>query len=235
MNHEDNRVQQKRGFTLIELMLAMTFISFLLVAIAMTIIQISTTYNRGMTLKEINQVGRSMTSEVQRTISTTTPFPIEPGPGTRLIDSSWGGRLCVGQYSYIWNYGKELLANDPSLNRYVGSDAGTQIRFVKVLDGEAAYCSDPTKAINRANAVELMNSGDHTLVLHTFAIKSALTAIDSSTRERLYSISFTIGTNDQAALVADQSACSEPGTPGSDLAYCAVQQFNVVARAGNAI
>lgn len=94
MNHN------KRGFTLIELMLAMTFVSALLLAIAMTVIQISNVYTRGLTLKEVNQAGRTISTELKRGISQSAPFAV---PGPKYVVQPWGGRLCVGQYSYIWN------------------------------------------------------------------------------------------------------------------------------------
>jgi hypothetical protein len=44
-----------------------------------------------------------------------------------------------------------------------------------------------------------------------------------------------IGTNDQAALDANQTACKPPDTLTSDLNYCSVNQFDIVARTGNAV
>ena len=80
-----NHVDKTKGFTLIELMLSMTFISILLVAIAVTIIQISNVYNRGITLKEVNQAGRSLSNELQRSITSGAPFMIEEGDGSRYV------------------------------------------------------------------------------------------------------------------------------------------------------
>lgn len=234
-----NRVVKKTtGFTLIELMLAMSFISVLLMTIAMTIIQISNIYSRGLTLKEVNQAGRSLTGELQRTIKSSAAFPIPTdavSSNQNLRRDAWGGRLCVGQYSYIWNYGKVLTSTVPSggsPNKYT-TTPNTQIRFIKVLDGNASYCADPTKNIDPAGAVELVNVGDHSLAVHNFNIVSAPTAIDTKTKQQLYTVTFTIGTNDVNALTADASACKGPGVAGADLAYCSVQNFSVVIRAGN--
>ncbi len=233
-----NHVDKTKGFTLIELMLSMTFISILLVAIAVTIIQISNVYNRGITLKEVNQSGRSLSNELQRSITSGAPFMIEEGDGSRYVkQEDWGGRLCTGQYSYVWNFGRALVSNDPGgdrLNVYAdGSD--TQIRFVKAVDPSASYCIDSTKKVDKATATELLNVGDHSLALQSFSIESAASATDAKTRERLYSIVFFIGTNDQAALVEGGTGCKGPGEDGADLAYCSVQEFNIVARAGSGL
>src|SRR3954468_13520221 len=137
--NRDNR----QGFTLIELMLAMTFIAMLLVAIALTTIQISNIYNKGITLREVNQAGRSVSDELQRTISSATPFDVTPkgsgdiAPASRYITSAGGGRMCLGNYTYAWNYGKALVGGSGApaiLNKYSGADSGTAVRFVRVTD-----------------------------------------------------------------------------------------------------
>ena len=50
----------KKGFTLIELMLAMSFISVLLLSIAMVGIQAGKMYSRGIVLRDVNKAGRDI-------------------------------------------------------------------------------------------------------------------------------------------------------------------------------
>ena len=231
MNH------YKKGFTLIELMLAMSFISVLLLAIAMTVIQISNIYNRGLTLKEVNQAGRSLTTELQRSIAVGSSFPIDyPAPDSKYVKQTWGGRLCLGQYSYIWNYGKTLTGSPAAgFSNVYDASSSEKIRFIKVPDATGNYCSAKASAINPSGAVELLNVGDRDLALHSFSISNDPSASDSKTRQSLYYISFVIGTNDQAALDANQAACKPPDVLTSDLNYCSVNQFDIVARTGNAV
>lgn len=91
-----------KGFTLIELMLAMTFVAALLIAIALTVIQISNIYNKGLTMKEVNQVGRSISDDLVRSISQSQSFAV---PSDSYVTKDWGGRLCTGKFSYmeLWN------------------------------------------------------------------------------------------------------------------------------------
>src|ERR1044071_8859022 len=113
-----SRVNNTSGFTLVELMLAMTFISLLLIAIALTTIQISNIYNKGITLREVNQAGRSLSDELQRNVSNAVPFDVTPKAGNAPLSSKYvvhtgsgntgGGRLCLGDYSYVWNLGESL-------------------------------------------------------------------------------------------------------------------------------
>lgn len=234
-----------KGFTLIELMLAMTFISILLIAIVMTVIQISTIYNRGLTLKEVNQAGRSLTSELKRTIALSSAFSVTTGDSAnKFIDTDWGGgrrsgRLCLGKYSYIWNNGETLnysKTHTDSSNKY--SSGPDTIRFIKVPDAKGAYCVSPaTGAINPDGAVELLQVGDLELAIHSFVITNQAEATDTKTRQGLYYISFVIGTNDTAAIMPNgtSTVCRPPSDNGSDLTYCSVNQFDIVARTGNAV
>lgn len=245
-----NHVAKKQGFTLIELMLAMGFVSVLLIAIAMTVMQIGNIYNRGLTLKEVNQAGRSLASELQRSIAEGLSFDITK-PSHYLtqptVGAKTGGRLCTGQYSYIWNYGTVIKPNDTSLspNLYTASDKNTQIRFVKVVDPGMTYCiTSPLKSIDLSNSTELLNAGEHDLVIHDFTISAVASAGDDKTGQQLYSIDFLIGTNDQTTLTTlngdpSTTRCLAPGevlsgkTP--DPSYCSVNKFDVIVRAGNAI
>ena len=224
---------RKSGFTIIELMLSMSFIAILLIAVAMTTIQISNIYTKGITLREVNQAGRRITDELQRGIAASVPFDVVPGTTTsKYVVRDGGGRLCLGAYTYAWNYGKAFVgAMGGIYNKYNAGDT-TQIRFVKVADASGALCSDPTLNIPKDQANEVLASGDRDLVLHNFNI--VRTQDDASFGQSLYAISFTIGTNDREQLVTGDASCKPPGEGVGDENYCSVNQFEIVARAGNA-
>lgn len=239
---------KRSGFTLIELMLAMSFISVLLIAITLTILQISTIYNKGLTLKEVNTAGQTLASELQRSIAQTTPFSLASGAGSHYIIQTsgtdiWGGRLCLGQYSYVWNYGAALATaartGDYSNVNVYTTPANTPVNFIKVYDPDASYCSQAAKKVVPDNATELLSTGDHNLAIHNFTISSASGANDAKTGQALYVIGFTIGTNDQSALMhnanGEATGCEPPSVIGADPAYCSVNVFNIVARAGNTV
>src|SRR5687768_6110446 len=91
--------KKERGFTLIELMLALAFISFILVFAITTIIQVMRTYNKGLAVKDINQTARASLEDMSRYIRTTTPSKI------KAVSQGGGnaGRTCLGGVSYVWN------------------------------------------------------------------------------------------------------------------------------------
>lgn len=232
MNHDN------KGFTLIELMLAMTFISVLLVAIAMTTIQISNIYNRGITLREVNQAGRALSVDLQRSIASSTPFDVTPkvdnSPATaasKYVVRGGGGRLCLGSYTYAWNYGSALVGGQGAPAVYNKFTDGQSVRFVKVADPSGVLCANPETNIQRGDATDLISSGDRDLALHRFTV--AKTAEDANIGQALYAISMTIGTNDRAQLTTNDASCRPPAEEVGAEDYCSVNQFDIVARAGN--
>ena len=246
MNHAVNTpTRSNKGFTIIELMLAMTFISILLLAIAMTIVQIANIYNKGMIVKELNITSRSINDELTTAVRSTGSFSLDPSAKS-YVNNAWGGRLCMGQYSYIWNYGSALSAVDSNRNQYsapnsggniVRDDSGViryEIGLVKVPDSSGAYCTPDGSGrypnINPTNAVEMLKSGDHGLVLHGLTVSSLPTAKDTLSGQQMYMFSYILGTSDLDALNATKTACKAPGEAGADLNYCAAQQFGLVLR-----
>jgi type II secretory pathway pseudopilin PulG len=248
MNHV---VKKQQGFTIIELTLAMTFISFLLLAIALTIIQIGAIYNKGTTVKEINQSSRDMNDDLRRNISAAssltlaTDYVLTPSAAAPA-----GGRLCLGSYSYIWNYAKAIANGDSNLAQYLNAPDGSRpseaIRFVRVPDPARSYCAKSgtgalayrdIRSIDVPQARELLKPGDHELGMHNFSFITPIpaSATDPATGQQMYSISYRVGTSKIPALNADQSACLAPGVANADPLYCNIQQFSLVVRAGNKV
>lgn len=220
--------KRRAGFTLIELMLAMTYVALLLLAIAMTTMEIGRIYNKGITLKNVNQVGRDVSNELQRSIASVPPFDMT----THYVNQPGGGRLCLGTYSYVWNYGKALAdttGTDPVLNVYdTGSD---QIHFAKVSDTGAQLCTKPYSKMPRDKSIELLLGGDHNLVVHQLDVVE--TQRDDIANQALYAITMSIGTNDQAQLETGDLTCKAPADGVGNEDYCAVNRFDITARAGN--
>ena len=104
----------KKGFTLIELMLAMSFISVLFVVDCDGGYSSRKMYSRGIVLRDVNQAGRDISDTVRRDFLQANAEKIDT-TGLRVPNNSnWStGRLCLGSHSYVWNNPKYL--DDPSL------------------------------------------------------------------------------------------------------------------------
>jgi len=229
------------GFTLVELMLSMTFVSILLLAIAILVLQISYIYNKGLTMRAVNEAGQLISSDIQRTLNTSVPldtiFVAKPD-----VDPT-GGRLCVGTTVYAWNFGPYVDKPD-GFN--VNTSGSRDILFVKFQSAGNKYCEpedDGDYPAIPTQVTQLLTNGESNLALHTFTVldedgddvTGQPVADDPS--QRLYNVSLTIGTNDADFILAN--GCNAPANAAEneyaahDDEYCGVNTFNFVARAGN--
>lgn len=216
------------GFTLIEMMLAMAFVAFLMITIALTTIHIGNTYSKGLTLSQVNEAGRTISADMQRTI---TQAPVKD-----TIQTGQAGlkAVCFGNYSYIWNEG-EAIATTPQPTNLVlynmpGSPLHNQpVRLAKVPDPTASYCaSGASRRVSNPSAVELLPAGDRNLAIHSLDVEQLTTAATQT----LYEVAFVLGTNTQAALTTNNLSCKPPSDMQSDINYCSVNRFDFLVRAG---
>jgi hypothetical protein len=238
------------GFTIVELMIAMAFISLLLLAIAGAVIQIGAIHSKGLTMKSVNQSGRIVVADMKRTISESQPFTIlSPDnsaayghSGSFILQSAagvissgdnvvHGGRLCTGTYSYIWNIGTEIK-EDPSTwrNKYSGSDSDRQIRLVKIYDSGKTYCKDEaTSLVDASKATELLSESN--LAVQAFHIEQLTTNVASGMT--VYNIGITISNADSEAINTVDNTCQPPSEVAVLQNYCSVNEFSFTAVAGD--
>jgi type II secretory pathway pseudopilin PulG len=242
MNQNSNKSRQL-GFTIVELMIAMAFIALLLLAIAAAVIQIGAIYNKGVTMKSVNQAGRLIVSDIKRVVGESEPFsvataykPHDRSQGSTDTPEYDGGRLCTGQYSYIWNIGKYINPDVPAsqANKYAGADSDKPIRLIRVRDNGMEYCKiDAAGAIQLSGATELLSDG--TLAVQDFQIDRVTNNMASGVA--LYSIKIEISDASQDAIETNidtlDTTCKTPSSGLRYQSYCAVNEFVFTARAGN--
>jgi type II secretory pathway pseudopilin PulG len=233
---------KQTGFTVIELILAMGFITALMLGIALAVIQVATTYNKGVTLTEVNQAGRTLSTEVSGAISQSGKFDVTQ----HFRSTSTGGRICTGQYTYMWNYARALEDNE--LAQLTHFDGSTEpIYFAKVKDPDQLYCqmsSDTQYAAliiateDAVDSSELLKPGERDLKVYQFNVALAENGQDALSGQEMYAASFTIGAGRMSAVDdtdPENVTCRPPADPASDPAYCAIQKFDLVIRAGNGV
>lgn len=217
----------RSGFTIVELMLAMAFVGILILSIAMVTIQIGNSYNRGLTLREVSQAGRTVSDDINRSVGASAPID-------RALDyntTASGGRLCLGLHTYVWNYGSALKASGVAgLYKY---QDGTPIRLARVSDPGKSLCASPSSLIDRSvrESVDLLGDGDRNLVVHEFNLLPGST-INPATGQGLHAFKFLIGTNSGGEAIAS-SNCLPPDNALSQLDYCAMNSFEIVVRSSN--
>lgn len=240
--------QKKSGFTLIEMLLAMTFVSFLMVTIALTSISMARTYQRGTTLSDVNAAGRAVTTDIRRTVSqapATTAKGVTNSPFI-MKTSTTGGALCLGSYSYVWNNGTDIAASAKAGQLIKYKNTSTPVRLAKVLDPQEAECSGSAiSAPLQSDSTELLpvgtGNGYNGLALHRVGNAQALTItqIAADPSQALYQVDFSIGTDDPSAMnlgtTIQTSNCKPPNDEQSNFNYCAINHFSFIVRAGGGV
>ena len=224
----------KQGFTLIELMLAMTFISTLLLSITMVGIQAGRMYSRGVVLRDVNQAGRDISNMFRRDFLQANAGKINI-TGLRVPNNeNWTtGRLCLGAHSYVWNNPKYL--DDPSLlgaNRLFKVD-GNLINLVRVVDADGGLCKrdgsgrypETVDMAKSSNLLRPISSGDGSIGIHNVTLEKITS---DSSREALYRLTFTLGTSKMSEI--RNSSCKAPDEAESNFEFCAINKFEMIVR-----
>lgn len=221
---------RRGGFTIVELMLAMTFLALLMLAIAMVTMQISSVYVKGITLREVNQSGQQISTDLRTALAQSVSSVNSVGDDT-------GGRLCIDNTVYAWNYAEYLGETIGVLNIREGkTDAeATDVRFMKFKDLTGSnYCQvadDGYYLELPPSAIELLGSGNTNIALHDVSVTPTIVEGDSS--QTVYIVSILVGTKDTGEMLDNDGggACLE--TREIDSSNCAVNRFNFTARTGN--
>lgn len=234
---------KKGGFTLVEMLLAMSFVSGLLLAIALLIINIMSIYTKGVTMTAADRSGKLIISDLRQSLGQATATDVVYAP-TKNGATTIGGRLCTGSVSYVWNYGDTLknaassLALRTKANKYsTGSPATSErynIRFQKYTDTTGNLCKAGAGGaypnLDTGNKSELLSANDRQIVVHSFTFSTVSVLGDG---QNIYNVTMTIGTNndDESTGIGGSRACSPPSEGNYD--FCSVNTFEYSIRSGN--
>lgn len=245
-NFKQHQTNIKSGFTLVELSFAIVFISVLLMTIAIVTSRIISVYQKGNTVKEINEVGRELIDDFSGSIADASSlnknnladifitFTHKDSRTNSEVQS--GGVFCTGKYSFIWNTGYSLSLGESDSNR-ISYNGDSQIHLIKVEDTSRSACASAKKDGRRISSSsseeELLK--DSRLALYNFHVY--LTQ-DNTTFYSFYSSSFILASSldtKNIDVVSGNNFCkNNAGSSSSldtDFNYCALNKFNFAVRA----
>lgn len=95
--------EAKAGFTIIEVTLSLAFIGMLVVAIAMVLVNILALYQKGLTVKSVNSVGRGIVSELTTSIN-AAPSVDSTSLCNTLMNTDLEKRSCLesGAFEFLF-------------------------------------------------------------------------------------------------------------------------------------
>lgn len=222
-----HRKNTNAGFTIIELMLAMVFVAFILVFMSLTLVQMFRTYDKGSSMKQVNQAGRSVIEDISRAVRSQLPNDIN----TQNIAA---GVLCINNTMYQWNplYVGNDLNTDP--NRFMSVighpvTGGMMARKTLVNPTGPQGCS-PNAPVSdesvllsgraRVLKAEVTRSGDNnrlvkfTFVIGTYASNEFTPTLQPASERYVTPV-----------LQSDGNFTCQPGNNGN---YCAFAEFNTI-------
>ena len=162
-------MNKKKGFTLVELSLAIAFIASLSVIVTLVIVNSISAYRRGLTLNQINSVGMALVDDMREAVQESPARSIKAecevlfgqdcneGEVTKLIMMEKNvpinirgsnsivpayGAFCTGKYSYIWNSGYYGNENEETKKIDITSNSKASLKYKMYGENDPKIKSD---------------------------------------------------------------------------------------------
>lgn len=240
------RVKTERsGFTIVETMLSVIFLSILLIAVGTVANLVIKTYHRGIVIKMVNELNYSLSEDLT--------YSLRAGSINKDLDlisrPDKYGVLCSGSYSYIWNYAaaikNQASGSTADLIQFEQYGRKKIARLLKVADPARTYCAPDLVA--QASAIgaklssqatcangsmtdceasgfsELIRAADSDLMIYDFNLRPGLSA--PNTGQRIYQLIFTIGTGSGNEILVGSNFQCDPTKYGQE--YCALNKTEI--------
>lgn len=207
-------MNKERGFTILELSLSMTMLSILMILIVISGMFVVNLYNRGISLKRINESGSIIGTELQNSLRHSNSSNI-----TRRVNNigsqTYFTGVCTGSVSYLWNI-RTIGASTGNLD-----SNGREFNFIKISSDPTGAMCQPGAVPNAGGAKELI--ADNMVIRPPVAV--AYNPIDSA----LVSVTFTISDSDDTSITDASGRYQCNGN--ADNSFCALNTFTITSYA----
>lgn len=222
--------KRSHGFTLVELNVALIFVAMLLLAVATTAIYVGKIYQKGLSLKMVNQTGRQMIDQMRRDITQA------PSNKVQFVSINSTRRLCLGGISYVYNTASSINNPASPVGQVVRSGPAASsppITFVRIIDPSERWCRTAAPLMNITPGVDyveiLQPDATIPLAVHQMTVtKIASTTSTATSKQALYQLTVELGTNERNTITSRQ--CRAPVNSTANFDYCAVREFSTIIR-----
>lgn len=225
------KISYRPGFTLVELNLSVTFVAILILGIALTTIHVAGMYQRGVTVKTVNQVGRDVFEQMRRDFANASPSLVN----LTEVDQ---GRVCLGGASYVYN---DAVVLNNGISDGIQDWTGEEVSLVRVADGSGEFCErvSPGGVFVRPiiaesdDSTELLESDAIPLAVHDFGASLFAGTDSGGLHQSLYRLQLTLGTNEaDTTTEGAKITCKPPTDNQANFDSCFVSEFQTVVRSG---
>lgn len=189
------KYKMEQGFTIIEAMLAMTFLSAIMVFTVVIFGQLIDTYARGQALIQINQTVRELNDDLARGLQYAKPSSFQQ----KKYDEE-GGAICSDGKAYVWMIGG-------SQTDYLSNNI--QAHMVRINDNTGEYCRKQSFADVKNSLTGINTSTENNAILlgTQASILNANVIVPTSQDPELVKLKFIITTagNDYMAKKDENS------------------------------
>lgn len=226
----------------------MSFLSFVLIFVSLSMVQMLRSYDKGVTIKQVDQAGRVLTDDLSRLVRTASAT-------TDVVsDNIDRGVICVGNVAYVWNPVFKANKTYQSTNRYTfnpsGPDPAEQISLARVLVPDPTLPGSVCRSTSPTTFFYTKDGDNYALLSQRSRVVWASAARSSD--GKILKLTFYLGTYDDtetAALAAGTVSDiyntpyfpnTAPATPpqcreGDDGGYCFVSSFETSIYLPNAL
>lgn len=231
----------EQGFTIVELLISTAVFSFIMVAVSLTVVEISRLYYKGTVLTRTQDTARNLIEDISRPIQLEgadiigadgSYFVTKIGPNGQSYIATV---VCIGSTRYTY-----------TLNRQVGRNVTSptdHIRHAVWQDvvPSAAYCTDTSKIPNLHD--ETPTSVGATSGRDILTERMRLTSFDITTSpgsNNLYTVNVTVMYGDRDLMLPKSDLSLSPVSCASELAgsqWCALANYKttVMKRIGSGV
>jgi prepilin-type N-terminal cleavage/methylation domain-containing protein len=216
-------ISRNRGFTIIELMFAVALLGFILIFSLTVISQLISTYNRGLSLIQVNQAIRQLDNDLGKALRFVGPGSVTvnffDARGEVLNDPSddkvVAGSFCMKDATYIWNLGNKTVDGNQPFFHYTNST--TPLRLLRINTNDNKYCAGTTRALKRGDAeldvVSLL--GSQSMVMYADIETVGLSSTDQRRLLRVHFILSSAGA-DYSPMWANEKGEEKPDSAAVD-------------------
>lgn len=191
----------EKGFTLIELMIAATVFSVILVIVSAGIIQVSKSFYKGVTMTKTQEVSRTILDDVSRAIQYNSGLVSKP-----------------------------IMANDTVQGFCVGDRRYSYVLFTKHTDDNQVLMVDQISGCNSLSQAQGI-SGSSATGKELMGVNMRLLKLDvTDAGNGLWSITVRVahGENDMLVSETDPNTTCQMGLAGSQ--FCAISELTTTVR-----
>lgn len=223
------RANSDDGFTIVELMIALSILSTILVIGTVITIQVGGMYTKGVNSANLQNANRNVASDISATLqlSGTVPFPCTATTLTCYADHA--SQSIDGTTSEVYSYCVDGTRYTYVLNRQLGTDSSNSVNTPHILwhdkikTGNCAVldlsAASPTDANSDGDGYEMMPENSR---LNKFKI------VENPANTGLYSIEIWSAHGDSDLVNTDANGHANcVGTKGTQ--YCAVSELSETA------